>query len=158
LSYSKEYYDEYYKKHRKRISEHRKKKYRTDKAFRERQLVRAKFNRKKKKSKVPRRSGQYRILINNDIYFTVRGLAKVLNRSRDSVYYYIKSGLVPSPSNIEGYHARYYTKAQVSIIRRAFLKYNCRRLSQTQMKDMKDFIMKGWTDGPGNNKKVSSKT
>jgi hypothetical protein len=144
----REYFKKWYEENKEQIAAKRRRRYRNDPKYRRKCIEQARKNREKTQPEKYPTLDPSRVLIGGKVYFTVRGLAHVLEKSRNSVYYWIRSGFLPPPQSVDGSNTRYYTAAQVVMIREGLREHlDKKRLSPSDIQSFKAYISERWEDG-----------
>lgn len=140
---TKTYNKNYYHQHKKRISDRRKLKYRTDQKYRKQQIERSiRSYRLRYAKRVPADRTVVRAIETGEKYFSISKLAKHIGRGVQTIRWYHKLGVIPEPKHTDLRGWRLYTKEEVLLIQRAFRAFDKREIRS--LKDVGKTIQEGW--------------
>lgn len=119
-------YKEWYRLNKKEVNEERKRKYHSDKEYRERQRELSRKSYKKAREAEPAVTDR-RIIKQEglpDTYFSIGKLASTINRAQQTIREYHNKGILPEVTAVDNRGWRLYSLGQVLLIKHAFQKFD----------------------------------
>lgn len=135
MSFSQE---EYYRKNKKRITQHRKNRYATDADYRKQIKDRALIHKQRNRTVSPKGVIKSR----KGFFITIGKLSEVIGKDRQTIRMYHRTGILPTPTHFDTRGWRLYTVHQVLLIKKAFEQLSCGELAG--LKDIFGLVEGEW--------------
>ena len=136
---------EYYRKNREQILAKRKRRYRSDNAYREAILARRRTARRRQREEKRAAGLDDRRVIRTDrtTYVSIGRLAGMINRQVQTIRNYHREGVLPEPLAHDSRGWRLYTVSQATMMAQLFRQYDSDTIDRQQLIDQ---IRAGWEE------------